>query len=44
MREWIRREDFHLHIEQLLMGEDPDFQAYFRELVRQERGSMIMRA
>ena len=41
MREWIRREDFHLRIEQLLVGEDPDFQAYFRELVRQERGSLI---
>jgi len=38
MREWIRRDDFHARIEPLLVGEDPDFQAYFRELVRQERG------
>jgi len=37
MREWIRRDDFHLRVEGLLVGEDPDFQAYFRELVRQER-------
>jgi hypothetical protein len=44
MREWIRREDFHLRIEALLVGEDPDFQAYFRELVRQERGSAIVAA
>lgn len=44
MREWIRRDDFHLRIEQLLVGEDPDFQAYFRELVRQERGTVIARA
>lgn len=44
MREWIRRDDFHLRIEQLLVGEDPDFQAYFRELVRQERGAMIVAA
>jgi hypothetical protein len=42
MREWIRRDDFHLRIEALLVGEDPDFQAYFRELVRQERGSLIV--
>ena len=42
MREWIRRDDFHLRIEPLLVGEDPDFQAYFRELVRQERGAMIV--
>lgn len=44
MREWIRRDDFHLRIEALLVGEDPDFQAYFRELVRQERGSVIVGA
>lgn len=44
MREWIRREDFHLRIEALLVGEDPDFQAYFRELVKQERGSVILGA
>lgn len=42
MREWIRRDDFHLRIEALLVGEDPDFQAYFRELVRQERGALIV--
>ena len=44
MREWIRRDDFHLRIEALLIGEDPDFQAYFRDLVRQERGSMLVGA
>jgi hypothetical protein len=44
MREWIRRDDFHYRIEALLVGEDPDFQAYFRELVRQERGSVILGA
>jgi hypothetical protein len=44
MREWIRRDDFHLRIEALLVGEDPDFQAYFRDLVSQERGSMFVGA
>jgi len=44
MREWIRREDFHLRIEPLLIGEDPDFQAYFRRLVQQERGSVTVEA
>jgi hypothetical protein len=39
MREWIRREDFNARIEDLLVGEDPDFQQYFRVLVRQERGA-----
>lgn len=42
MREWIRRDDFHLRIEPLLVGEDPDFQAYFRDLVQQERGVLIV--
>ena len=42
MREWIRRDDFHLRAESLLIGEDPDFQAYFRALVQQERGSVIV--
>lgn len=37
MREWIRREDFNVLVEALLVGEDPDFQVYFRALVRQER-------
>ncbi len=44
MREWIRRDDFHLRIEALLVGEDPDFQDYFRRLVLQERGSMLASA
>lgn len=44
MREWIRRDDFHLRIEALLIGEDPDFQAYFRGLVQQERGSILVGA
>jgi hypothetical protein len=44
MREWIRRDDFHARIEDLLIGEDPDFQAYFRDLVRQERGALLARA
>ena len=44
MREWIRRDDFHLRVEALLVGEDPDFQDYFRRLVLQERGSMLASA
>jgi hypothetical protein len=44
MREWIRRDDFHLRVEALLVGEDPDFQDYFRRLVIQERGSMLAAA
>jgi hypothetical protein len=44
MREWIRRDDFHLRIEALLVGEDPDFQQYFRRLVLEERGSMLASA
>jgi hypothetical protein len=44
MREWIRRDDFHLRVEALLVGEDPDFQDYFRRLVLQERGSMLAAA
>lgn len=44
MREWIRRDDFHLRIEALLVGEDPDFQQYFRRLVIEERGSMLASA
>jgi hypothetical protein len=39
MREWIRSEDFLARIEELLVGEDPDFQLHFRALVRQERGA-----
>lgn len=42
MREWIRRDDFHARIEPLLAGEDPDFQIYFRDLVRQERGAAVV--
>jgi hypothetical protein len=40
MREWIRREDFNARIEDLLIGEDPDFQLYFRGLVQQGRGAL----
>ena len=38
MREWIRRDDFHNALPQLLRGEDPQFQAYLTQLVREERG------
>jgi hypothetical protein len=38
MREWIRRDDFHNELPQLLRGEDPQFQAYMASLVRDERG------
>lgn len=44
MREWIRREDFQARIEALLVGEDPDFQAYFRDLVSQERSAQLQGA
>jgi hypothetical protein len=37
MREWIRRDDFYAEAEALLKGEDPDFQAYFRRLLAEER-------
>jgi hypothetical protein len=40
MREWIRRDDFYATAEQLLLGEDPEFQAYFRNLLIDERGAL----
>lgn len=39
MREWLRREDFYAQAEGLLLGEDPDFQAYFRRLLADERAA-----
>ena len=39
MREWCRREDFHAALPQLLRGEDPQFQAYIRQLAREERST-----
>lgn len=41
MREWIRRDDFYAEAEALLLGEDPDFQAYFRHLIQQERQHVV---
>ncbi len=40
MREWIRRDDFYASAEQLLLGEDPEFQAHFRKLLVEERGAV----
>jgi hypothetical protein len=40
MREWIRRDDFYACAESLLLGEDPEFQAYFRKLLADERGAV----
>ena len=37
MRDWVRRDDFYLHMESLLRGEDPDFAAYIRRLAEEER-------
>lgn len=37
MREWIRRDDFLNALPQLLAGEDREFQAYIRRVVREER-------
>lgn len=37
MREWIRREDFFNALPQLLAGEDVEFQAYIKRVVREER-------
>ena len=39
MREWCRREDFNAALPQLLRGEDPQFQAYIRQLAREERST-----
>ncbi|MFN9185795.1 MAG: hypothetical protein ACK5WG_04520 [Betaproteobacteria bacterium] len=39
MREWRQRDDFYASAESLLVGEDPEFQAYFRRLLVDERGA-----
>lgn len=36
MREWIRREDFHASLPQLLEGEDLEFTEYIRKLAESE--------
>lgn len=36
MREWIRREDFHAALPQLLEGEDAEFTEYIRRLAESE--------
>ncbi|MFM7532519.1 MAG: hypothetical protein ACKO5J_08540 [Rubrivivax sp.] len=41
MREWCRREDFHNALPLLLRGEDPEFQAYIREVAQEERGTLL---
>lgn len=41
MREWCRREDFHNALPLLLRGEDPEFQAYIRQVAEQERGILL---
>lgn len=38
MREWVRREDFHSYLPELLRGEDPEFAGYLRRLASDERG------
>ena len=42
MREWCRREDFHNALPLLLRGEDPEFQAYIRQVAQQERGPALL--
>jgi len=37
MREWCRRQDFVEHLPILLKGEDPEFVAYIRKLVEEEK-------
>jgi hypothetical protein len=37
MRDWLRRDDFYLQMDALLLGEDPDFAAYIRRLAAEER-------
>lgn len=39
MREWVRRDDFHQALPELLTGEDPEFAAYLRRLATEERGA-----
>lgn len=41
MREWCRRDDFALAIPQLLRGEDPQFQAYLRRVMSEERTDLV---
>ncbi len=36
MRDWCRRPDFRELLPQLLQGEDPEFQAYIRQIADQE--------
>lgn len=37
MREWCRREDFHMRLPDLLRGEDPQFSAYILRLDAEEK-------
>jgi hypothetical protein len=37
MRDWCRREDFHIALPELLRGEDPDFAAYIEGVAVQAR-------
>ncbi len=41
MREWCRRDDFYNALPLLLRGEDPDFQAYLRQVATEERGGVL---
>jgi hypothetical protein len=42
MREWCRRDDFFNALPLLLRGEDPEFQAYIKNLAQEERGTPIV--
>ena len=42
MREWCRRDDFHNALPLLLRGEDPDFQAYIKQVAHDERGAPLL--
>lgn len=42
MREWCRRDDFHLALPQLLRGEDPGFQAYIERVAKEERRGLLV--
>lgn len=39
MREWVRRDDFYTHLDELLRGEDPQYADYMRALAREERAA-----
>ena len=41
MLEWLRRDDFYVHLPLLLKGEDPEFVAYLGRLTQQERGTPL---